>query len=61
MAPKTLSEFLRLLLSRGRDVVASLLFLMLAAEYRVRVEIHEWKQALYTGYAWGQALTGWGL
>lgn len=61
MAPKTLSEFLRLLLSWGGDVAASLLCLMLAAEYRIRFELCEWKRALHTGFAWGQALTGWGL
>lgn len=61
MAPKTLSEFVLYLVSRGRDGAAALAFLLWSIELRVREEIHAWKHALYCGYAWGQAFTGWGL
>ena len=61
MALQTLSDLLRLLRDRGGDAVAALVFLLLAAEHRARYEWAEFKRALYVGYAWGQAFSGWGL
>lgn len=61
MALKTLSDLVRYLVWRGRDGAAALLFLLWGFEQLARRELHEWRRALYTGYAWGQALSGWGL
>jgi hypothetical protein len=44
-----------------RDGAALLLFFLWHCEMRIRTELHEWKHALHTGYAWGQVFTGWGL
>lgn len=46
MAPNTLSDFLHLLISLGRDLAAALAFLLLSGEHRMRREIEEWRRAL---------------
>ncbi len=61
MALKTLSDLVRYLVSRGQDGAATLAFLLFGLEQVARRELHAWKVALHTGYAWGQALSGWGL
>ncbi len=54
-------KYLSGLISTGRDGVAFLLFVVWLCDMRLRVELHEWKHALHTGFAWGQIFTGWGL
>ena len=61
MALKTLSDLVRYLMARGCDGAAALLFLLWKVEQDLRCELHAWKHALHTGYAWGQAFSGWGL
>jgi len=58
MAARPASNFLKLLVARGRDAAASLLVLLLAMEDRIRREIQAWSIEWRHTVGWGLAYAG---